>query len=371
MIPSYIKYNLLRDDKKFSNLPRFLFNVPEYDPEFHYKDLMRSNYYNALVILRHYIKLTSDYYFGIKLGAKNIDLFMLTPSISSPMGPGSDSKSVKIKFGKFNTFLTDSAQFGFEPLLLNGFDKVYCYMPSIRGDNPDSRHLNQFFHCEAEIRGELENLIPIIEGYIKILAETVLLMENIIDKISDDPVKTRQFLKGIIRAKKFSKITFKKAIEILIKKNKKLIKFNRYGRNINSNGEIELMKILKNKNPIWLMQFDRNIVPFYQKPNPKNKERTINADLLFPPIITNSFGGEIVGSGQRQNSAKEINESLKRQSISPMSYEWYINIRKQPGYKTTSGFGLGIERFIAWCLGKENIRDVALYPRIINVKTHP
>ena len=71
------------------------------------------------------------------------------------MGPGSDSEVIPIKFGKYNSFLVDSSQFGFEPLLLNKLDKVYCYLPSMRGENPDKRHLNQFFHCEAEIKGTL------------------------------------------------------------------------------------------------------------------------------------------------------------------------------------------------------------------------
>ena len=87
--------------------------------------------------MRHYIKIASDYYFGVECGAKNIDLFMLTPSVSSPMGPASDSEPNLIKFGKYNSNLVDSSQFGLEPLLLNGIDMVYCYMPSMRGENPD------------------------------------------------------------------------------------------------------------------------------------------------------------------------------------------------------------------------------------------
>ena len=123
--------------------------------------------------------------------------------------------------------------------------------------------------------------------------------------------------------------------------------------------------------PIWLTNFDRDRVPFYQKPDPKNPSKTINADLLFPPILKNSFGGEVVGAGQRQNNPNEMYESLKRQNIPSKPYKWYINLRKQKNYKTTSGFGLGIERFIAWILGKNNIRDVILYPRIKNIETYP
>lgn len=372
MLSKNIKQSVIEDDVKFQK-GKGKYKTPAYFPDSHYKHLCESNYYRALIVLRHYIKIASDYYFGTKQKAKNIDLFMFTPSVSSPVGPGSDSEAVSIKFGKLKTFLVDSSQFGFEPLLLNGFDKVYCYLPSMRGEDHDKRHLNQFYHCEMEMKGKLDELLPVIEGYIKTLAESILLMENIIDKISQNPKKTKQYLNGIIESKKFPKITLDEAVDILIENGKKeLVNFAKHGKDISCDGEIELLKILKTETPIWLTNFDRNRVPFYQKPDPKNPKKAINADLLFPPIIKNAFGGEIVGSGQRQDNAEEIYESLKKQkNISPKPYEWYIDLRRQPNYKATSGFGLGIERFITWSLGKDNIRDVILYPRMKNVKSYP
>jgi len=250
--------------------------MPVYTPSIYYKDIASSNYFYALLTLRHYIKFTSDYYFGLKLGAKNVDLFMMTPSVSSPMGPGSDSEPIKIRFGKLETFLVDSSQFGFEPILLNNFDKVYCYLPSMRGEDPDNRHLNQFFHCEAEIKGALTDIIPIIEGYIKSLCKTVLLLNNIVDRISTNGEITKKNKKKIVSLKSF----------VLIKNGKKkYINFTRHGRDITSKGEIELMRILQLDTPIWIKYFDRDRVPFYQKPDLKNKDKTINADLLFPPLI--------------------------------------------------------------------------------------
>ncbi len=220
---------------------------------------------------------------------------MFTPSISSPMGPGSDSEPVSIKFGKIKTFLVDSSQFGFEPLLLNRFDKVYCYLPSMRGEDCDNRHLNQFFHCEMEMKGKLDKLLPIIEGYVKTLAEAILLMKNIIKKISEDSNETSYYLKEILKKKNFPKVSFDEAVDVLTRNGKKkLINFTKHGNDISCEGEIELMKILKVTTPIWLTDFDRDRVPFYQKPNPKNPEKTITADLLFPPIIKDAFGGEVV-----------------------------------------------------------------------------
>lgn len=371
MLPNFIIKKIKQDDSIITNKGDF--SVPPYNPITYYKDISSSNYFHSLLILRHYIKIASDYYFGFKVGAKNIDLFMLTPSISSPIGPGSDSEAIKIKFGKLNTFLIDSSQFGFEPILLNDFKKVYCYLPSMRGEKPDSRHLNQFFHCEVEIIGTLDDLFRIAEGYVKFLCETVLLMENIVDNISNDEKKTKTILNKTIKIKTFPKITFDEAVDILCKHGmKKYINFTKKGRDISSKGEIELMKILNVDTPIWITYFDRDRVPFYQKPLSTNKEKTTNADLLFPPLlINNSFGGEILGSGQRQDNPKEMYESLKRQNISTKPYEWYIDTRRNNNYKITSGFGLGIERFLAWALAKESIRDVIPYPRLKNIKTLP
>ena len=363
---------MINDDKYFKN-QRVNYEMPIYHPKNHYKHLSISPYYHALIVLRHYIKISSDYFFGVEENAKNIDLFMFTPSVSSPIGPGSDSEPIPFKFGKLDTFLVDSSQFGFEPLLLNGVDKVYCYLPSMRGEDCDHRHLNQFYHCEMEMRGELQSLISIIERYVKILAETILLMKYIVLQISQNYHKSIYYLENIITANKFPVVNFDNAVDLLVKNKKEyLVNFTDHGNDIFGKGENELMKILKIKTPVWIKNFDRDRSPFYQKPDPKNPNKTINADLLFPPILNGAFGGEIVGAGQRQDDPDEMYESLKRQgNISSKPYEWYIDLRRQKNYKSTSGFGLGIERFIAWSLGKKNIRDVIIYPRLKNIETYP
>lgn len=346
---------------------------PKYNSETYYKDLTKYEYFDALVVVRHYVKIASDTYFNEMVGAKNADLFMLTPSISSPMGSGSDSEAVQIKFGKLNTFLVDSSQFGFEPLLFQNLNKVYCYLPSMRGEKPDARHLNQFFHCEAEIVGTLDDLIPVVEGYVRALADTFLAMEPLISRMSKDYRETKKALEKISKSKSFERISFDAAFQKLQSNSdtRKFTKTTKFGRDINSSGELALLEGETDNMPLWVHGFDRDMVAFYQKPDPSNSVQAINADLLFPPLTKNGFGGEIIGSGQRQDVPEEMYESLGRQGISTKPYEWYIDLRRQPGYRTTSGFGLGVERFIAWSLGYQSIQDVALYPRLKNVKTIP
>ncbi len=372
MLPEYLLNIIRQDDDKFFGHERSDYAIPMYSPERHYLDLTRSKYYHALLIMRNAVSALCDHYFGIEFGAKKVDLFMITPSISSPMGPGSNSAAVPIKFGQFDSFLVDSAQFGFEPLLLNNFSKVYCYLPSMRGEDHDRRHLNQFFHCEAEIKGTLQDVYPIVENLVRNLCQTLSSMPNIINLISASPEDTALHLQQTAEVLSFPKISFDEAVDVLVKNGMRdCVIFTDTGRDITAKGENELAKHLNSNTPFWLTGFDRDRVPFYQKPHSNSPDKVINADLLFPQITPESFGGEVVGCGERQDCAEEMRRSLQRQGISAEPYDWYINLRNQPGYQTTSGFGLGIERFLTWALCRPDIKDVIIYPRLKNVRTYP
>lgn len=344
---------------------------PKYDPLTHYIEVSRDAYYRDLITFRHIVKLLCDNYMS-GIGAKNIDLFMLTPSVSSPMGPGSDSEAIPIKFGELSCYLTDSSQFGFEPIIMNSIDKAYCYLPSLRGENPDKRHLNQFFHCEIEIKGDLQEIMRISEAYVKYMCAGLLECPALLKRMSLDPKASHAVAKSTVNAGEFNRITFDEACALLEQHGfGEYINTTDHGRDISSKGELELMRLLDTKIPIWLTHFDRDRVPFYQKPDPQNPDKVLNADLLFPPLIEGGFGGEILGAGQRQDTAGEIAASLRGQGLSAKPYAWYIDLRQHSHYAMTSGFGLGIERYIAWILGLDNIQDAILYPRLKNVLTTP
>jgi asparaginyl-tRNA synthetase len=370
-IAQHLVESMSEDDESFSKVVKS-YSVPIYDPVTHFLEVTRNDYFRALTVLRHYIKTLSDYYFSTLVGAKNIDLFMLTPSISSPTGPGSDSQAIPIMFGKYHTNLVDSSQFGFEPILLNGFDKVYCYLPSMRGEDPDKRHLNQFYHCEAEIVGTLDSLIPIIEDYIKFFAESFEYLPNVVRVLSKNYETSKLAFDRILKQESFPRIQFNDAVDTLKKMGSAdLVERNSFGVNITAEGEVMLATINRFTTPFWIENYDRDNVPFYQKPHEGNSDKVINADLIFPPLLEGSFGGEVVGCGQRQDNEEEMLESMRRQGVDPESYMWYINLRNQPNYSTTSGFGLGVERFITWFLGRDDIKDSILYPRMKDVKTYP
>jgi asparaginyl-tRNA synthetase len=345
---------------------------PELDPAHYYKQVVSYPYFSALVYLRHQIRAVSDAYFSNQIGAKNVDLFLMTNSISSPFGPGSDSEPIPITFGGLNSYLVDSSQFGFEPILVSGIPKAYCYLASMRGEDPDKRHLNQFYHCEYEAQENFDRTKEVAEQYVRNLIKLISLMPNAIERMAVSPKKTKQIIKDSLAIKKFPEITFDEAVALLKRyKTSGLVKTSPYGNDITPAGEEVLMKILKAKTPIWVKYYPRNRVPFYQKPIKDNVQRVLNADLLCPSLLKESFGGEILGMGQRQNLAEEIYESVQLQNMDVKPYEWYIDLRRMPKYKITSGFGLGIERFISWIFGFDSIHKAIVYPRMKKIKMNP
>ncbi len=118
-------------------------------------------------------------------------------------------------------------------------------------------------------------------------------MKNILNGISLDSKKSKEVLKKIMKSKNFPKISFDEAVELLVKNGfDNMINFTNQGRDISSNGEIKLAELLEYETPFWIESFDRDRVPFYQKPNSNNPQKVICADLIFPPIIKNAFGGK-------------------------------------------------------------------------------
>ncbi len=358
------------DDAFIGTLPKDKLTHPELNAEQYYKQVATDPYFRVLTYLRHHIKTVTDAYFSSEVDAKNIDLFLMTSSVSSPAGPGSDSEPIPLNFDGLHTYLVDSSQFGFEPILIGGTPRAYCYLASLRGETPDARHLNQFYHGEYEAQEDFETAMQVAEGYVRSLLELVGSMSETVKRLSADEKGSFSMIESSF-AKDFDKITFDEAISLLEKHaDPSCVRRSAHGDDITSRGEIELLKILKATAPIWIMHYPRDRVPFYQKPLADNPERVLNADLICP-MVGNGFSGEFLGMGQRQDSVEEMYESMRRQGVDPKSYEWYVDLRRLPNYKVTSGFGLGIERFISWVLGLDSIHKAILYPRMKGVKMNP
>ena len=326
------------------------------DPKTHFIKSINDEWYKKLIEINNLIsKYTNLFY--IKKNIKTMHLPITTGSISSPMGLGSDSKPVKIKLGGCDTYLADSMQFALEYGCRFFKDGVWYIMPSFRGEGEDKRHLSQFYHSEAEIPGNLEDVMKLVEEYLKYLSK------NILKEYGKEIIEiagTNKHINDFLNLKEIPKITFEQAVSLL-ENNKKYFEYNEIGfRNITKEGEKALMS--KFNGCVWLTNFDVKAVPFYQSLN-ADKKYANNADLLLGI-------GETVGAGERHYNGNEVREALKLHQVSGETYEWYIEMKdKYP--MQTSGFGMGVERFILWLTQKDDIRDCQILPRFLGQNIVP
>jgi aspartyl/asparaginyl-tRNA synthetase len=107
---------------------------------------------------------------------------------------------------------------------------------------------------------------------------------------------------------------------------------------------------------VWLVDLDHLGAPFYQGFKDSTRRSAMAADLLFGV-------GEVIGLGERHTTADDLREALQLHQVPEEPYEWYIRMRERYPMRT-AGFGLGVERFVCWLLGHDDIRDCQLFPRI-------
>lgn len=319
------------------------------DVNTHYLKAMEDPWYKALCIIQDEIN-HSTFNFFREQNIRSLSLPITTGSVTSPMGLGSDSLPVKINLEGIDTYLSDSMQFHLE-YGLRLFEKgVHYIMPSFRGELADSRHLCQFYHSEAEIRGDLGDTIDLVNLYIHRLCKDLYNnIPSVIESITGDLNHIKEVVE---RNANYPQITFEEAVQLLGNEPKYIEHHKEGFRTITDAGE---KKLISHYNGIvWLTHHDYLSVPFYQDSD-ETEQYALNGDLLFGI-------GEVVGLGERHTTGNEVRKALQYHDVSEENYEWYLDMKDKHPLKT-SGFGMGIERFILWLLQHDDIRDCQLIPR--------
>ena len=318
------------------------------EPDTHFITAMASDWYRGLVQLQDAFTQATVMFWS-KRRVCHGHVPVTTGSISSPMGLGSDSKPVQVDLFGVPTYLADSMQFSLEYLCRLNAEGAYYLMPSFRGEANDSTHLCQFLHSEAEIHGGLEDVLAVVEDYLRhVIGHLLSKQEDLIRAMAGDVSHLKQVL---ARESAFERLTFDEAVALLGDDDSRSDEFNRY-RTLTRNDERRLMEQVGQF--IWVTHWDHLAVPFYQG-FAHNGRSALNADLLFGP-------GEVVGAGERHTSGDQVRAALKMHDVSEKGYEWYVDMKDlEP--MATSGFGLGVERFMMWLLRHDDIRDFQLLPR--------
>lgn len=262
----------------------------------------------------------------------------------------------KKKYFNKDVYLTASGQLDVENFAC-ALSKVYTFGPTFRSEKScTSRHLAEFWMIEPEIAFyELNDIMDLSESYVKYCCDFVL-KNNFSDLEFLNQRIDKDCLNRInnICENKFERISYTKAIDILIESKHPFENTVEWGLDLNSEHERYICEKVYNK-PVIIYNYPKDIKAFYMKLNQDGK--TVSAmDMLVPGI------GELVGGSQREEDYGKLKERMETLNLDLNTYKEYLDLRKY-GTVPHSGFGVGFERLVMLITGIENIKDTIPFPR--------
>ncbi|MFC1562706.1 asparagine--tRNA ligase [candidate division KSB1 bacterium] len=308
---------------------------------------LRSSRQHAILRIRHeIIKACRDYL--DKEGFTLLDTPIFTPAACE----GTTTLFETDYFGS-KAYLTQSGQLYNEATAM-GFGKVYCFGPTFRAEKSKTRrHLTEFWMVEPEaaffnLNDNMdlaeELIIYVVQQVLKNKSEELKILER--DKTSLEKV-----------SKPFPRITYDEAVKIL---HNKKIDFE-WGNDFGGTDETVISKSFEK--PVIIHRFPSEIKAFYMKRDSENEKLTLGCDVIAPEGY-----GEIVGGGQREENLEIIEKRLKEDNLPREAFEWYIDLRKY-GTVPHAGFGMGIERVVAWICKLPHVRETIPFPRMLHRTT--
>ncbi|HHY34014.1 MAG TPA: asparagine--tRNA ligase [Firmicutes bacterium] len=246
-------------------------------------------------------------------------------------------------------YLSQSGQLYMEAAAM-ALGRVYCFGPTFRAEKSKTRrHLAEFWMVEPEAAYmEFDDLLKLEEAMVSYVVSKVLeTCERELREIGRDP----EVLAKIVPP--FPRMTYDEAVKALQEKGHEIGWGDDFGAPQES--EISLMW----DKPVFVTHYPKAIKAFYMQPDPSRDDVVLGADLLAPEGY-----GEITGGGQRIHDFDLLMDRIREHKLPVEDYQWYLDLRKY-GSVPHSGFGMGIERAVAWICGLEHVRETAPFPRML------
>jgi len=255
-----------------------------------------------------------------------------------------------VKYFDEKAYLSQSWQL-YAEAMITSVGKIFTLAPSFRAEKSRTRrHLTEYWHLEVEAPWMDVN------GLMELEEELVTHMCQQISQYMPEELKSLGRKPEQIANVKppFPRITYDKAVEYV---QESMPNF-KWGKDMGYEEEKVLTQYFQL--PFFVNRFPKGIKAFYHMPDPENPKVTLSVDLLAPEGY-----GEITGGGQRIHDLQQLLTRIKEEGLKADDYKWYIELRKY-GTVPHSGFGMGVERILAWICGLEHIRDAIAFPRLIN-----
>ncbi len=306
---------------------------------------LRSKRQHAIVRVRHtIIKAVRDFFDG--RGFTLVDAPIFTPNACE-----GTSNLFATDYHGDPAYLTQSGQLYMEAGAA-AFGSVYCFGPTFRAEKSKTRrHLAEFWMVEPEVAFmDLEGDMKLAEDFISYVVGRALETRREELKVLERDTKMLERV-----TPPFPRITYAEAIDVLQKNGHPEAKVgDDFG------GDEETVISSKFDRPVIVHRYPIDLKAFYFKHDAADPGLALNMDVLAPEGY-----GEIIGGGQREDDLGKLEAAIDHHKLPRPAFEWYLDVRRYGSFPH-AGFGLGIERTVAWTCGLPHVRETIPFPRMLN-----
>jgi asparaginyl-tRNA synthetase len=306
---------------------------------------LRSRRQHAAIRVRHtIIKSVRDFFDG--QGFTLVDAPILTPNACE-----GTSTLFETDYHGDKAYLTQSGQLYMEAAAA-AFGRVYCFGPTFRAEKSKTRrHLAEFWMVEPEVAFlDLEGDMRLAEEFlVYVVGRTLEARREELAVLERDTAPLEKVVAP------FPRIQYSEAIERLQRGGHPEAKF---GDDFGADEETVISGQFDR--PVVVHRYPAALKAFYFKRAPEDERLTLNMDVLAPEGY-----GEIIGGGQREDDLAKLEAAIAEHKLPREAFEWYLDVRRY-GSVPHAGFGLGIERTVAWLCGLPHVRETIPFPRMLN-----
>ena len=300
------------------------------------------------------LRIRAEIEFALREFFYRNDFVLADAPIITPAACEGTTNLFEIDYHGDKGYLSQSGQL-YNEATAAALGRIYCFGPTFRAEKSKTRrHLLEFWMIEAEaaffdvddnMRLQEDMVVYVIERVLERCRNELKLIERDISKL--EAIK-----------KPFPRISYTDAVALLNKAGEPF----EWGDDFGAPHET----IIGNhfESPVFVHRYPTAIKAFYMKPDPNDAKVVLGADLLAPEGY-----GEIIGGGQRIDDLALLEQRLAEHQLPREAFEWYLDLRRY-GSVPHSGFGLGIERTVAWICGLDHIRESIPFPRLLH-KMYP
>ncbi|MEK7268963.1 MAG: asparagine--tRNA ligase [Nitrospirota bacterium] len=304
---------------------------------------LRSSRQHAILRIRHEIIRACRNFFDAQ-GFVLVDAPIFTPNACE-----GTTTLFQTDYFDEKAYLTQSGQL-YSEATAAAFGKVYCFGPTFRAEKSKTRrHLMEFWMVEPEVAfAELPDVMDLAEAFLSFIVGRVLEARRAeLAALERDTARLERVVAP------FPRITYDEAVSLLQKRGNPIQPGDDFG------GDEETMLSNEFDRPVIVHRYPRAIKAFYMQNDPARPDLALCMDVLAPEGY-----GEIIGGGQRIHEYDKLMARIQEHKLPEEAFRWYLDLRRY-GSVPHAGFGMGIERVVAWICGLDHVRETIPFPRML------